>query len=137
MSSVASPATSMTHAIPCLRYTNAKPAIDWLVNTFGAEARQVFDAPDGTVAHSEVWFGSACVMIGTLKADNMRPSQPGQGCVYVVAADAAAVDALHARAVSAGATIVISLRDTDYGSHDFSCADPEGNVWSFGTYAPA
>ncbi len=47
------------------------------------------------------------------------------------------VDALHARAVAAGARIVVSLRDTDYGSHDFGCADPEGNFWGFGTYAPS
>ncbi len=26
--------------------------------------------------------------------------------------------------------------DRDYGSREFICADPEGNVWSFGTYWP-
>ena len=30
----------------------------------------------------------------------------------------------------------MGLTDTDYGSRDFSARDPEGNVWSFGTYAP-
>ena len=30
----------------------------------------------------------------------------------------------------------MELTDTDYGSRDFSVRDPEGNVWSFGTYAP-
>lgn len=24
----------------------------------------------------------------------------------------------------------------DYGSRDFACRDPEGNLWSFGTYWP-
>jgi uncharacterized glyoxalase superfamily protein PhnB len=23
---------------------------------------------------------------------------------------------------------------TDYGSHEFTVKDPEGNIWSFGTY---
>jgi uncharacterized glyoxalase superfamily protein PhnB len=26
--------------------------------------------------------------------------------------------------------------DLDYGSRDFSVRDPEGHVWSFGTYRP-
>ena len=26
--------------------------------------------------------------------------------------------------------------DQDYGSRDFSARDPEGNIWSFGTYRP-
>ena len=39
------------------------------------------------------------------------------------------------RAVAAGATIVRGLRYEEYGSRGFSAADPEGNLWSFGTYA--
>jgi len=46
------------------------------------------------------------------------------------------LDALHDRAVAAGAEIVRPLQDTDYGSREFSSRDPEGNHWSFGTYSP-
>jgi uncharacterized glyoxalase superfamily protein PhnB len=46
------------------------------------------------------------------------------------------VDAVHDRAVAAGAEIVYPLTDQDYGSRDFSARDPAGNVWSFGTYRP-
>jgi uncharacterized glyoxalase superfamily protein PhnB len=95
----------------------------------------VYPGPDDTVAHAELWFGSACVMLGSFRENGMPPGV-GQGCVYIVVDGAAAVDALHARAVAAGARIAISLRDTDYGSHDFACLDPEGNFWGFGTYAP-
>ena len=31
----------------------------------------------------------------------------------------------------------MEIIDTDYGSRDFSVRDPEGNVWSFGTYRPS
>lgn len=130
------PTAKSTHAIPCISYTNARAGIDWLVATFGADAREVHAGPDGIVAHSDLWFGKGCVMCSTLKSDGTPPTMPGQGCVYVVADSAASVDALHAGAVAAGARIVISPRDTDYGSHDFSCLDPEGNYWGFGTYAP-
>lgn len=43
-------------------------------------------------------------------------------------------DALFARATAAGAELVEGLEDTDYGSRGFSVRDPEGNIWSFGTY---
>jgi uncharacterized glyoxalase superfamily protein PhnB len=53
--------------------------------------------------------------------------------VYVAVAD---TDALYERAKAAGAEIVRELHDTDYGSRDFAAKDPEGNLWSFGTYRP-
>lgn len=127
---------TMTHAIPCLSYRDARTVIQWLVDTFGAEARQIHDGPDNTVSHAEIWFGSSCVMMGSLKDNNMPPHKGGESSVYIVVGSAAEVDHLHERAVKHGARIVISLRDTDYGSHDFSALDPEGNSWSFGTYAP-
>jgi uncharacterized glyoxalase superfamily protein PhnB len=45
-------------------------------------------------------------------------------------------DKHYARAVAAGAEIVMELRDEDYGGRDYSCRDPEGHVWNFGSYDP-
>ena len=129
-------AVRCTHAIPCLSYTHAREAIQWLVDAFGAEARHIYDGPDNTVSHAEVWFGDACVMMGSLKESNMPPHRAGESAVYLVVASAAEVDRLYERAVQHGGQIVIPLRDTDYGSHDFGALDPEGNFWGFGTYAP-
>ena len=28
------------------------------------------------------------------------------------------------------------IEDADYGSRGYTARDPEGNVWSFGTYRP-
>jgi uncharacterized glyoxalase superfamily protein PhnB len=53
--------------------------------------------------------------------------------LYVAVDDA---DALHARVLASGATIAMPLRDTEYGSREFACRDPEGGLWSFGTYWP-
>lgn len=52
--------------------------------------------------------------------------------VYVVTDDP---DGLCARARAAGGEITREPFDTDYGSRDFAMRDPEGNRWSFGTYA--
>src|SRR4051812_17574036 len=122
----------LTQAIPCLTYLDARAGIAWLVDVLGADARHVYDGPNGTVAHAELWFGGGCVMLGSAK----EGVHTRETSVYIVADSPETVDGLHARAVAAGAEISISLRDTDYGSHDFQCRDPEGNSWGFGTYAP-
>ena len=53
--------------------------------------------------------------------------------IYVAVTDP---DKLRATARNAGAKIEMELHDTPYGSRDFSCRDPEGNLWNFGTYWP-
>jgi uncharacterized glyoxalase superfamily protein PhnB len=53
---------------------------------------------------------------------------------YYVAIDD--VDAHHDLARSEGADIVMAVHDTDYGSREYTARDPEGHLWSFGTYRP-
>ena len=72
------------------------------------------------------------VMIGSAGMGDPQ-FETGHASIYVVVSDP---DALHERAQAAGADISRGLTDTDYGSREFSARDPEGNVWSFGTYDP-
>jgi uncharacterized glyoxalase superfamily protein PhnB len=122
--------------IPTYRYRDALAAIDFLERAFGFERGNVYTGQGpGEVQHAEVRFGDGWIMLGSVRDDGDKSSvPPGAGTAYVVVDDA---DALHERAVAAGAEIVRPLHDTDYGSRDFAARDPEGNVWSFGTYAPA
>ena len=117
---------------PVLRYLDARTAIDFLGRAFGLSL-QVSYPPDGDVVqHAELKRGSAVIGLSSVTppvADNPW-TQTREG-VYVVVPD---VDALHARAVAAGATIAMPLRDMDYGSRDFTVRDPEGHLWGFGTY---
>jgi uncharacterized glyoxalase superfamily protein PhnB len=62
-----------------------------------------------------------------------RPDGKGGKSIYVAVDD---TDAVYERARKAGAEIVEEPTERDYGSRDFVCRDPEGNVWSFGTYWP-
>ncbi len=39
-------------------------------------------------------------------------------------------------AKAAGAKIVIDIKDEDYGGRGYTCRDPEGHIWNFGTYDP-
>jgi uncharacterized glyoxalase superfamily protein PhnB len=53
--------------------------------------------------------------------------------IYVAVGDP---DRHRAAAVAGGANVVREPQDTDYGSREYSVRDPEGNLWSFGTYDP-
>src|SRR5215813_8408179 len=53
--------------------------------------------------------------------------------VYVIVDD---VDAHFARAKAAGAVITREPVTQDYGGRDYTAKDPEGHVWTFGTYDP-
>ena len=120
---------------PVLRYRDGARAMDWLAQAFGFENRAAYPGPDGDVMHGEMAIGGGMIMLGGGggRADPANPwSSTPQG-VYVVVDD---IDAHYARAREAGAEIVIPLRDTDYGAREYSARDPEGHLWSFGTYRP-
>lgn len=120
---------------PTFRYRDAPAAIRFLVNAFGFEEVAVYPGEgDREVAHAELrWPGGGGVMLGSYREDTLV-SPPGSGSVYIAAED---VDALYARAQQAGAQIVREMRDEDYGSRGFTARDPEGVVWSFGSYRGA
>ncbi|MFK8253742.1 VOC family protein [Ancylobacter terrae] len=122
--------------IPFLRYADPRAAIAWLGQAFGFEPILVVDGDNGTIAHAELRLGSGAIMIGGAKKDGLgmvSPTEAGgatQG-IYVVIADA---DALWAKATAAGAEVVMPIYDTPYGSREFAVRDPEGHLWSLGTY---
>lgn len=66
------------------------------------------------------------------KGDQTFVTPSGTANLYVVVTDP---DAVYTRAKRLGATLVRDMSEEDYGSRGFSIADPEGNIWSFGTYA--
>ncbi|ESR23910.1 VOC family protein [Lutibaculum baratangense] len=110
----------------------------WLKEAFGFEPRVEYADENGNIAHAELAFGSSLIMVGQAREDpyGALVGDPGSGggkSVYVAVDD---VDAMFARAGAAGATIEQGLTDRDYGSREFICRDPEGNVWCFGTYWP-
>jgi uncharacterized glyoxalase superfamily protein PhnB len=117
--------------IPTLRYQDARAAIDFLERAFGFERKAVYE-DGGTIQHAELTYGRGMVMLGTAGAGDPQ-FETRHSSAYVIVDDP---DGLHDRAKAAGAEITRELQDTDYGSREFSARDPEGNVWSFGTYDP-
>ena len=125
----------MQSIYPVLKYEDARVAIDFLERAFGFEQHAVHDGDNGAVSHAELRFGDQFIMFGSVSEGDPRFNQGvGRTTLYVVVDDP---DSLHARAKEAGAEIVMEPTDQDYGSRDFAARDPEGNIWSFGTYRPA
>lgn len=89
-----------------------------------------------TVHHAELAWpeGAGGVMLGSYRPDRDWCRTPGTAGGYVVTGD---VDGLYRRVRHRNADVIRELADTDYGSREFAVRDPEGNLWSFGTYAGA
>jgi uncharacterized glyoxalase superfamily protein PhnB len=123
---------------PALRYRDSDAALEWLKRAFGAEEQMVSRDDRGTIKHAELRLGSGLIMFGQHNGDGwMGGHQPdalaSTVSLYVAVPDP---DAHHERAIAAGAQVVRELGDMDYGSREYSVRDLEGNLWSFGTYAP-
>ena len=132
--------TTGASLVPCLRYRDVPAAIDWLCEHFGFERHLVVPDEQGGIAHAQLRHGSSMLMLGSVADSDygrqMRQPDDAGGCtqsLYLVVDDA---DALYARALAGGARVVIDIRDEDYGGRGFTCRDPEGHLWSFGTYDP-
>lgn len=128
--------------IPSLRYRNALAAIDWLCAAFGFEKNVVHADENGVVHHAQLVFGNGMIMLGSVDNDSAfgrRIAQPDEiggretQCPCVIVSDCAAH---YERAKAAGAVIVDDYEVKDYGGGGYSCRDPEGHLWWFGSYDP-
>jgi uncharacterized glyoxalase superfamily protein PhnB len=135
------PTTKTPVLYPTMTYRDAAKMIDWLERAFGFRKHVAYTTDDGKVIHAELALGDRLLMLGTAKNDTafgklVRPPLDVGAttqAVYVAVPDS---DAVFAKAKAAGAEIIMELTDQSYGSRDFICRDPEGQVWCFGTYAP-
>jgi uncharacterized glyoxalase superfamily protein PhnB len=127
--------------IPTMRYHDAPAAIEWLCRAFGFEKQLVVPGEEGTIAHAQLRFGNGMIMLGSVNDSEFgrlvkSPRELGgigSQSPYVIVDDA---DAHYARAVAGGAEIVLDIVDEEYGGRGYSCRDPEGHLWNFGTYDP-
>ncbi|KRQ92653.1 glyoxalase [Bradyrhizobium jicamae] len=123
---------------PTMRCRDAEAMIGWLKDVIGFTERVVY-RNGGTIHHAELAYGPSILMLGQSRDDEYGKLVGDIGgrrtdAIYVAVDDP---DSLHARVKAASGRIEMELRDTDYGSRDFACRDPEGNLWSFGTYRPS
>lgn len=103
-------------------------AIDWYKKVLGARQRLRLDMPGGTVAHCELGFGDAVLMLGS----PMPPQFPPKAaCLGIYVKDC---DAIFQKALRAGARALIEPADQFYGDRSGRFVDPFGNEWIVTTH---
>jgi uncharacterized glyoxalase superfamily protein PhnB len=106
---------------------------DWLLALGFTEDLTISGTDDGSIHHCQLdWPEGGRVLLSST-GERDTPCRPGTNSLHVVTADP---DAVLQRALALSAIIVHPLTNqTDYSSRDFTVADPDGNHWTFATFA--
>ena len=105
----------------------------WLLSMGFVEDLLIPGERDGSIHHCQLdWPQGGRVMLsGT--GERPTPCRPGTTWQHVVTDDP---DAVLARAQDIGANVVQPIVDqSDYPAREFTVADPDGNRWTFSTFA--
>ena len=124
----------MPWLIPMLTVGDPAKSLDFYEAAFGLTRRDVMRDESGTVAHADMTYQDAVVMIA------LRP--PGAPAPVVSEFDSPVllylytedVDALFARARAAGAEVRMLPTDMPWGDRMASFSDLDGHTWNFGTH---
>lgn len=116
-----------------LRVRDATAAIRFYTEAFGAVERFRLTEPSGRVGHAELQLGPAVLMLSDAFPEYGLEAPDGTrdiGCAVHLHVDDA--DALAARAVAAGATMLMPPTDQFYGERGCRLRDPFGHTWLIG-----
>lgn len=128
--------TPPTRVFVAFQAQDARAEIRFLCDVLGFAQNLVVPGEGDTIAHAQLdWPGGGAVMLGTHRPGAEYQREPGTLGAYLVLDDPG-LDALLARAqaTGSGARIIQALRERDHGGRELTLADPEGNLWSIGTY---
>jgi uncharacterized glyoxalase superfamily protein PhnB len=105
----------------------------WLIDLGFTEDLLIPGQSETLIHHCQLdWPEGGRVLLSST-GERSTPCRPGKSSLHVVTADP---DSVMAKARALGATVVHDLHDqTDYPSRDFTVADPDGNQWTFATFA--
>ena len=108
---------------PYLMVRDAARFIEFLSTVFGARVTEQIKRPDGKIGHTEVRLGDSMIMLSEASAE--QPATPVMLHFYVED-----VDAVFARAVKAGGTVVAEPTKQFYGDRSGGVKEPCGNtIW--------
>lgn len=112
---------------------DARSLRGWLIELGFTEDLLIPGEDADLIHHCQLDWPEGGRILLSSTGERTTPCRPGTSSLHVVTADP---DAVMAKARALGATIVQELVDqTDYESRDFTIADPEGNFWTFATFA--
>jgi len=111
---------------PALNLADAVQTIDFCKKAFGAKERMRMPGPDGKIMHAELEIGDSVIMLNDAMQE---PAQPAGLFLYVPD-----VDKTFAKAVKAGATVLMAPQDMFWGDRFGRVSDPSGNKWGIATH---
>jgi uncharacterized glyoxalase superfamily protein PhnB len=132
--------------VPFVAYEDASRAIDWLTEAFGfREDRDARSTNGDTVTHAELHVGGdGVIFLSTPTPDYESPKRHREHCAAAakwaenpwvidgLMVEVDDVDAHHARAAAAGATVLRAPEDVEQaGVRLWSGEDVEGHRWMF------
>jgi uncharacterized glyoxalase superfamily protein PhnB len=118
--------------VQSVQLRNPRAGMRWLEEALGFTLDEVFEraGPDGVFFTAYMSWRDGVLHVGPRHDRPGRMPSTGPVPSVLTAADSAAVDALYARAVAAGAEVVVAVEDAPHGSHGFSLRDHDGNLWN-------
>lgn len=112
---------------------DAKAAIDYYGKAFGAKEKFRLTEPSGRIGHAQLEFDGITVMLSDEYPEyDIRGPSAASGTPITIHLHVDDADALIARAVEAGGTVVRPAADQFYGERSGSVRDPFGHVWKIG-----
>jgi PhnB protein len=121
-------------ATPYLIVKGAAKAIEFYKQAFGATEVERMEMPDGKIAHAEIKIGDSIIMLGDEAPQHGTrgpKSLGGSPCgLYLYVEN---VDETFNRAITAGATVTMAVKDQFYGDRNGSLVDPFGHTWYVAT----
>ena len=121
--------------IPYLIVADGNNAIRFYTAAFGATERLRLDAPGGKVGHAELTIGDSLIMLADESPEMgaLSPASVG-GTPVALHLYVEDVDAVTARAVSAGARSLQPPENKFYGDRSGMVEDPFGHRWYLSTH---
>jgi PhnB protein len=125
---------SSSVVMPMLVCGDVSAEIDFCKTTFGAGELGRRPGPDGTVVHALLTIGGEMVIIeAEWPALSSRAPQPDGSSPVVIFVYVEDVDTVIERAVAAGATVLLPVKDQFWGDRTGRIIDPSGHVWTIST----
>jgi uncharacterized glyoxalase superfamily protein PhnB len=116
--------------VQSVQLRHPRGGIRWLGEALGFTVQDVSEGPDGAFFTAYLSWRDGVLHVGPRRDQPGRMPPTGPVPSVLTVADTASVDALYARAVAAGAEVIVPIEDAPHGSHGFSLRDPDGNLWS-------
>lgn len=128
---------------PALQYKDAPAAIEWLCKVLGFEKQLVVPMADGKIVHAELTNGAGMIMLSsendTAYSRHMINPQDIDGkntqslLLYIPDDE---IESHYRQALSHSVHMLVPLRSEKFGGQYYSLKDPEGHLWSIGSYDP-